>query len=221
MTSIRRLLLVCGLLASLVWVGNDIVAGMLWQGCSYVDQAISELSAVGAPTGSLVFSILLVYDVLVIAFGVGIFALTQQRALRLIAGLVIMDGVLGLVGIPFPLQLGVTEATFTNTMHSIIAGVVGFLFLVGMGLGAFVNGKRFRLFSIGIFLTLILIGGVSAFMAGADISQRGFTTPPQWFGLLERIDVYGSMLWMAVLSVVLLRAGKKLGPTGSEDTQSI
>ncbi len=210
LATIRMLSLGCGVLSSLVWIGNDIVAGMLWQGYSFTDQAISELSGIGAPTRPLVVSVLLVYDVLLRAFGFGIWAQSRRRALRLIAGIMVTIGVLGFVGMLFPLQLGVTEATFSNTLHSIIAGLVGLLFLLGMGLGAFANGKQFRLFSAGLLLALIVAGGVSAVMAGVDISQRGFETPPQLFGLLERIDVYGSMLWVMVLSVILLRAEKRL-----------
>ncbi|UCF59020.1 MAG: DUF998 domain-containing protein [Candidatus Bathyarchaeota archaeon] len=115
---IRRLLLICGLLASVVWVGNDIVAGTLWQGYSFTDQAVSELSAIGSPTRSLVVSVSLVYDVLMIAFGLGVWTHTRQRSLRLIGSLAVIIGALGFAGVPFPLQLGVTEATFTNTMHS-------------------------------------------------------------------------------------------------------
>ena len=56
---IRRLLLICGILASLLWIGTDIVAGVLWEGYSFVDQAVSELSAIGAPTRPLVVPLLL------------------------------------------------------------------------------------------------------------------------------------------------------------------
>jgi hypothetical protein len=104
------------------------------------------------------------------------------------------------------LHLGGAEATFTNTMHSILAGVTVLLFLLAMGFGAFACGKRFRLYSIGTLLTLIVLGAVSGFMAGAQITQQGFTAPPQWFGLIERITIYGSMLWVAVLAIVLLSA---------------
>jgi len=51
----------------------------------------------------------------------------------------------------------------------------------------------------------IVIGAVSAYLAGTDITQHGFTAPPQWFGLIERIDIYGSMLWVVLLAIVLLR----------------
>lgn len=131
----------------------------------------------------------------------------------------VTNGALGFIGVPFPLQLGVAEATFTNITHSIIAGMNGFLSLLAMGFGAFACGKRFRLYSIGTLLTLIVIGAVSVFMAGADITQHGFTAPPQWFGLIERIDIYGSMLWVAVLAFVLLRAKKRRGLIDSSDAQ--
>lgn len=29
---------------------------------------------------------------------------------------------------------------------------------------------------------------------------------PPWFGLIERINVYGYLLWIAVLAIILLRA---------------
>ena len=67
-----------------------------------------------------------------IAFGLGVWEQSRIRPLRLIGCLMATIGVLGFVGVPFPLQLGVTEATFTNTIHSIIAGAIGFLFLVAM-----------------------------------------------------------------------------------------
>ena len=88
-------------------------------------------------------------------------------------------------------------------------GMQGLLYLITMGFGAFAFRNRFRFFSIGLFLTLIVIGAGSAFRAGADITQHGFTAPPQWFGLIERIPIYGSMLWVTVLAIVLLCAGKE------------
>ncbi|MDH5439350.1 MAG: DUF998 domain-containing protein [Candidatus Bathyarchaeota archaeon] len=206
---LRNPLLICGILSSLLWVGTDILAGTLWNGYSFTHQAISELSGIGAPTRPLIIPLGLAYSVLVIAFGFGVWKYSRKRALRIIGGLMVTIGTLGFIGVPLPLQLGVAEATFTNIMHSIIAGFSGFLFLLSMGFGASACGKRFRLYSIGTLLTLILIGAVSVFMSGADITQHGFNEPPQWFGLIERIDIYGSMLWTALLAIVLLRAKKE------------
>jgi hypothetical protein len=43
------MLLVCGILASLLYVVMTLLVGMLWEGYSAASQTISELSAIGAP----------------------------------------------------------------------------------------------------------------------------------------------------------------------------
>jgi hypothetical protein len=62
---IRKILLVCGILSSLLYVGGDIVAAMSWRSYSYTSQTISELLATGSPTRR--FLTLIPYNPLVIA----------------------------------------------------------------------------------------------------------------------------------------------------------
>jgi len=210
-TAKMKLLLICGILAPVLYFCTDILGGMLWQGYSFVNQAVSELSAISSPTRSFVVPLYLVYDGLLIAFGFGVYGFSQKRAMRVTGGLLVGLGVVGFAGTPFPLQLGVAEAAFGNTMHSVIAGLTVILYLLAMGFGAFACGKRFRLYSFGTIVTLIVVGSVSALMAGAEISARGWTAPPQWFGLIERVSVYGSILWVMVLAIVLWREEKGPG----------
>lgn len=47
---VRNILLVCGILSSVLYVGADIVAAMSWHSYSYTSQSISELFAIGSPT---------------------------------------------------------------------------------------------------------------------------------------------------------------------------
>lgn len=49
----RKLLLVCGILASLLYVATDMLAAIRWEGYSYTAQTISETFAIGAPTRPL------------------------------------------------------------------------------------------------------------------------------------------------------------------------
>ena len=48
-----KALLACGAGSTLFYFGMDAVAALLYDGYSYTDQTISELSAIGAPTRSL------------------------------------------------------------------------------------------------------------------------------------------------------------------------
>jgi hypothetical protein len=79
----RQTLLGCGILASLLYVGMDILAAMGWEGYSYTDQTVSELFAISAPTRPLVVTLMLTYSVLMIAFGWGVWASAgRKRAAR-------------------------------------------------------------------------------------------------------------------------------------------
>ena len=70
---LRKALLVCGVLSSLLYIGADVVAATLHGDYhSFTSQAISELTAVGAPTKPLVDPLFIIYDVLLMAFGVAV-----------------------------------------------------------------------------------------------------------------------------------------------------
>ena len=109
--------------------------------------------------------------------------------------------------------------TFTDTMHSALAGVTVLIILLGMGFGAAAHGRRFRLYSIGTLLTLLVLGAVLRFMSGSQLATQGVVAPPRWFGLIERIDIYGFLLWIVVLAIVLLRERDVTGSIAGRDSQ--
>jgi len=213
-SKLRKVLLICGILASLIYVATDILAGMLWEGYSFTSQAISELSAIGAPTRPLVVTLSIIYDVLLIAFGLCVWVLAagKRRALRLIGGLLVGIGAIGFVWTQFPMHLRGVEMTFTDTMHWTIAGVVVFLILLMITLGVIAYRKRFRLYSIGTLVTLLVVGMWSIFVGGAQIAAQ---QPMPFFGVMERITVYGYLAWVAVLAIILLCAERGLRSTSS------
>lgn len=214
-STLLNVLLICGILASLIYVATDILAGMLWEGYSFTSQAISELSAIGAPTRPLVVTLGIIYDVLLIAFGLCVWVLAggQRRALRLIGGLLVGIGAIGLVWAPlFPMHLRGAEMTFTDTMHWAISGVVVLLILVMIALGVIAYRKWFRVYSIGTLVTLLVVGMWSIFVGGGQIAAQ---QPTPFFGVMERITVYGYLAWAAVLAIVLLRGERSIGSTTS------
>ena len=203
-TMVRKVLLVCGVLAPLLYVATDILATMLYEGYSYTDQTISELFAIGAPTRPLVLVLAPAYALLVYAFGVGFWASAgEKRALRFVAAGLIGKEILGLVvTVFFPMHMRGFEGTLTDTMHGTLTLVGNLFMLLAIGFGATIFGKRFRLYSIATML-LIVVGGV---LAGLDIPQMAADLPTPWMGLWERMDAFAYMLWMAVLALALIRA---------------
>jgi len=203
---LKRVLFICGILSSLLYAGTDILGGMLWKGYSFTSQAVSDLSAIGAPSRPFVVPLFTIYDVLFFAFALGVWGLAgQKRALRFIGGLLVGLGVINFVAIFTPEHLGEAAATLANTIHITLAGVTSLLILLQTGSGAFAFGKRFRLYSVGTLLTVLLLGAYifSGISAGQLVS---------WVGVEERILIYAYMLWVAVLAIALFRAEKR--PTG-------
>jgi hypothetical protein len=188
---------------------------MVWESYSSASQTVSELIAINAPTKSLVVPLFIIYSLLVYAFAVGVWqSAGRKHALRFASVGLAGKEVLGLaVTLFFPIHLRGVEGTLTDTMHGILT-MVGVLFmLLAIGSGAAAFRIRFRLYSIGTFLLLIL-GGI---MSGLDVSRMGANLPTPWLGVWERINIFAYMVWVVALAIILLRAGKGLVSINSID----
>jgi hypothetical protein len=147
--------------------------------------------------------ILFIYALLEIAFGFGVWrAAGQKRGLRIAGGLLIGLGVLDLMGPLFSLDLGETVGSLVNTIHLVVTAVTVLLILLIIGFGATADGKWFRLYSYATIVVLIVAGALTFLY----LPQIAANLPTPWMGVKERINIYGYMLWMAVLSIILLRA---------------
>lgn len=199
-------LLMCGILSSVLWICADIIASMLYEGYSYTDQAISELSAIGSPTRLFLTITGVIYDVLLLAFGVGVLKISnRKRTLRLTGILLITHTVLAMASTFFPMNLRGAAMTISDTMHIIFYSIIPLVILLTIGFGAAANGKWFRLYSIGTILILILFGA----LAGMAAPQIAAGRPTPWMGIYERINVYGYIVWVIVLAITLQRTEKK------------
>jgi hypothetical membrane protein len=198
-------MLACGTISALLYVATDIIGGLRYDGYRFTSQTISELMAVGAPSKPLVDPLFLIYNVLVLAFGVGVFreGAGRSRALRVTGALLITYAALGFTGpIWFPLRaprgLGSLAA---DVPHIVLTGVLVLLLLFAFGVGAFALGIRFRVYSFATVATVIALGALSG-VYGARLAAD---MPTPGLGIIERIDVYACLLWTAVLGVALLQ----------------
>ncbi len=206
----EKLLLACGIVSSLFYAGMDVIGGTRWQGYSWISQEFSRLSAIGAPSRSLHLVLSPVDTVLVVAFGLGVWwSAGRKRALRIVGGALVVYALVSLLWPQFfPEDLTAPVSAFTNTMHIILTGVTVFSWMLILGFGATAFGKRFRLYSIGTLLTVLVFG----VLTGPQAAAMAVGQPTPWLGLTERINIYSFMLWVVVLAIGLLRAQRTIAP---------
>jgi hypothetical protein len=199
---VRKVLLLCGILASVLYVGTDILGALSWEGYSYAAQTISELSAIGSPSRPIVTPLFLTFGVLEMAFGLGALGLAGRKGgMRTVGALLVGFGAFCLTGPFTPMNLRENPKSLTDTLHIIGATIDVIFILLIIGFAANGFGRRFLLYSIGTALTLVVFGA----LAGMDGPQVAANLPTPWVGINERICNYGFWLWQLVLSVLLLR----------------
>ena len=205
--AVQETLLISGLLSSLAYVAFDLTAAARYPGYSLVNQAISELSAIGAPPASADLWRWLgpIYGILFAAFTIGVLRAGRgNRALRISGWIMLAFIGWGLLWPFFPMHQRGTETTTSDVGHLILGGGSNVLILGFIGFGAFALGTRFRTWSLGIML-VFLTTAIGTFSYVNDI---GAGAPTPWLGIVERIMIYVYLLWVAVLAAALMGRGR-------------
>jgi hypothetical protein len=202
MTTVRAVLLFCGILSSLLYVAGDVYRGVRYEGYSFASQTISELSAIGAPSPGLSMILSVGYDALLIAFGFGVMGSAGgRRALRIVGILFVAFGIAGLAWLFAPMHQRGAEMTLTDVMHIALSFMSMIFFFAILGFGAGSRGARFRFYSIATIVT-VFVFGLQTYIGGIRLAA-GQATP--WLGVHERIMLYAFLLWNTVLAIALLR----------------
>jgi hypothetical protein len=201
---VRRGLLACGVLSSLLYAAMLIFVPLRWPGYSSAAQAVSELSAIDSPTRSLWVPFGALYTVLVSAFGVGVLlAAGKQRALRVAGSVLVIYGILGLFWPP--MHLRGTQPTLTDTLHVVFSVATVLLMLSAIALGAAALGKAFRAYSIATLAVFVLFGTLT-FLQAPRIAAN---LPTPWLGVWERVNIGAFLVWVVVFATVLSRDGRQ------------
>lgn len=202
----NKYLLLCGAVASLLYIAADIYVSSRYPGYSYKDQAISELSAVGAPTKGLWTILLILFDPLLVAFGLGVRkAAASNRPLGITGLLIVVWGLFGLLWYLFPMNMNGNIGSATDTMHLVMSAVTVFLIITFIGIGSGSGGRWFRLYSLTTIVLMLIFGA----MVGQQAPRVARQLPTPWMGIMERISVYAPMVWVIVLSRRLIQINPK------------
>ena len=211
--TLRKGLLICGILSSLIYVVINIVVPMQWREYNIISQTVSELSAIGAPTRQLWFWLCLPYSPLMVAFALGVRKSAKNNPpLRITAGFMIAYSALGFIWPFAPMHLRETlaagGATLSDTAHLALGAVTELLYLLALGFAAAAFGKKFRLYSIATFV-ILLIFGVLTFLEAPHVSAN---QPTPLIGVWERINIGVFLIWVVLLAVILLPNQKATRP---------
>lgn len=204
---VRKILVFCGILSSLLYVAMNIFVPMLFPGYSSASQTVSELSAIDAPTRPVWVMLAIVYAFLLVAFGWGIRASAgQKRSLRTAGTLIIVYALVGLAWPPMHQRevLAAGGGSLTDTLHIAFTMVAVILMLVIIGFSAASMGQGFFLYSIATIAIMLFFGSITGLQSPR--LEANLSTP--LMGVWERISIGSFMLWVVVLSILLLRGSK-------------
>ena len=201
-----RSLILCGVLAPIVYVAIVIVGGLLRPGYDHIANFISDLIGTGAPNRWLLDPVFGVYNAFCMAFGLGVFwrvraVLENTRRMTGLVGatILVLTGVFGFLTLFAPEDPVGAQVTGTGVLHIVLAGASSLGTMVSMLLLAFwLRGSpRTRGMGIYSFISVgfvFVTGGITAAMGAG----RGHIA-----GLMERLTIGGFMQWLFVLAMVL------------------
>ena len=157
--SLTRLLLACGIVGPVLFVGMDWMASFwLYPGYDITAQQVSELSAIGAPSRAFWMAMGFPHAALTLAFAYGVWRASAGRwSLMVTAALLALFALNSFLwGWVAPMHMRGVAFTATDTLH-IGFTIVAVLLMVGfMTIGARPFGGRFRWFS-GLTVAAMLI----------------------------------------------------------------
>jgi len=204
---LQTLLLTGGILSAVVYIGTDLLAASRYPGYSIADQAISELSAIGAPTKDLWTAMMPAFGIFLIAFSFGVIRMSSRnRALCMTGVLLLLLGLSGVLWWFFPMHQRGAEMTGTDVGHIVMSAASVLLILLFIGFGALALGPRFRAYSLATLALFVATAAVTFSWAGRIANGQ----PTPWLGAVERVMIYAYLIWIAALAVSLIRRRDRL-----------
>lgn len=198
---VLKVMLACGAVSSAVYIGSDIVGATRYPGYSYASQAFSELLAIGSPVRPFMIATANVYNLLVLAFGVAVILVASKRSLRATGVSLVVYAVASGLGPYIPMHVRGTTTVTGDLPHILITAANVLAILLFLAFGSVTRGRGFLVYSLAT-IAAVVGGGV---IAGRQVAAVAAGLSSPYLGLIERVNIYAAMAWIAVLSILLVR----------------
>ncbi|NCB32683.1 MAG: DUF998 domain-containing protein [Erysipelotrichia bacterium] len=190
-----------GIISLISYAASVFISPIAYPGYNWLSMAVSELSAVGAPSKQLADQLMCAFSPCGIVSVMGVcVAASEFKTDQLRLGIYLFAGMEWLCGVGygmFPWVSNASNLVFQNLMHLIVTILVVVLSIVSLILIA-INAKKENLKSTGTWallcLTCMMIGAI-----GTNIM------PASVFGLFERFSTFSAVIFNAVLGWNLLK----------------
>lgn len=199
----RKYLLFAGILAPLVYVATVIIGGASTPGYDHLAQPVSALFEVGAPYATPISAAFVLYNLLLLVFGIALLATTGTRhlAIRLGAILILLNGLFGVAIELAPMDAQGTPVTLPGIIHMVLAGLLVLTCMAAMAtmaLGWLKLKQHPTITKTTIaLLPLMLVSGALA----ASVAAQNWPL----MGLYQRLTIGSYLVWILALATVRLR----------------
>ena len=200
----RQILYFSGLLIPVIYILLYVIGGALKPGYNHIKNSVSELLSPGAPNKSFLMIIQIIYALLYIVFGYGVWWYSNEIGNDIVIGdigayMIVALGLTTLATVIFPQDAEGTRITRAGQLHKILVfgGLIPFSILAILFIGMwFRESGLFPGFVIYSFVTVgaIIVMGVLG----------GITVETRYSGLVERIAALVTQQWFFILGLTLL-----------------
>jgi hypothetical protein len=205
--SIRKSMLACGILSSFLFIVLDVISVMLYKGYNPWSQTLTELSALGSPTGPLWLLMMIIYTLLLIGFSWGVLLSSAGNTrLRMAACFFFVYLVISFFRPPIYQSevLSTGGSAFADNLHIVFRILIVSVMLLAIKSGTKIFRKGFQRYSMITLLVLVAFGILTAL--GKEANQPGELK--SLVGVWERINTGAFLLWIIMLAIILINHEK-------------
>lgn len=203
MRSSLRILCCFGLLAPLWMIASVTYSGMIYPGYSHIDQAMSELHAVGSPIEKIA-PFINHYPLSILFAGFGFFVMSyfSSRAARFSGFLIILHGVATLSAGYFACDVGCApgSTSISQVLHGFSSLAILLTLLVAPAIWVVISKHELKIVWFGWLSAAAVLGQLLMMIPTIDALTTG-----ERFGLYQRLAYSVPLTWLFVFALVLIR----------------